>query len=174
MKKNSIRSNATILAYEKGYFFDIEGNVISPSKNKLKIMILKNLPHYPFFNVAMGKRRVNVLVHCLKAYILFGDKVFQNNIEIRHKNNNPMDWSDSNIILGTHKDNMLDIPLEKRNRISKNAAKVLRKFSNDEVREIRKLREQGYTLKEISEIFSVVKSTIFYIVKNRTYSELVA
>ena len=125
---------------------------------------------YPAINVNICGKHFKIRVHRIKAYILYGEKVFEEGIEVRHRNSDKEDFSDKNIILGNRSDNIQDIPREYRIAYATNAASHLRKLNAEEIKHIRdRYNSGGITLLKLSKMYNVTKSTIHYIIKNVTY-----
>jgi hypothetical protein len=153
-------------AYDKGYRSDKNGNIISPfSKKPLKLS--SNSKYYRFC-IRMNGIRVSISVHKFIGYQKYGQNAFAKNIEIRHLDDISTNNCLSNIGIGTHKQNMMDKSSEKRFKISINAAKNKRKFSDSIVKEIRKKRKSGYSYKQLMKEYNISsKGTMSYIINNK-------
>lgn len=151
-------------AVEKGYKVSPEGEVVGLSGKLRKLSLSSS--GYQRFNLR-GLRQV--AVHRLQAYQKFGEKIFEPGIVVRHLNGNPLDNSWDNITIGSQSDNMLDIPQYNRLSQSLKAAAKLRKLSNEEVLNLRKDREDGFSYLQLTEKYGICKSTISYIVNKKTY-----
>lgn len=108
------------VVWEKGYRI-IGGKCYTPKGKILKGTIKKHPIPYRQFSIKLKigeiegiKGARSIMYHGLLAYQLYGDEYFKKGIVARHLNGNSLDNSDDNIILGTQKDNKLDIPKEKR------------------------------------------------------------
>lgn len=171
--RNTIRAKAIIIAEDKGIKFDKDNNLIGVKKSPLKLY-LKN--GYPHFNVSIriggAARKRDVPVHMLKAYYLYGKRALENGIVVRHLNSNKNDFSDENIKIGTNHDNKMDETAEERRRIAKLAANKLRKFSDAEIIEIRKILCFEINLTRFAKIYNVSISTMSYIKNRRTYADI--
>jgi hypothetical protein len=119
-----------LYAIELGYNVDEFGNVSYKGK-KLKLMTMKD--NYLFFNIKMYSESKRIKVHRLVAYQKFGKKIFENGIVVRHLDGNPQNNVWSNIEIGTHSDNMMDIPAEIRKKKAIHAASFLKKYNDAEV-----------------------------------------
>lgn len=156
-----------MIAFERGYHFDNENNFIGLSGKKLKVVIKKG---YPYVSLSLGADQYRqITLHSLKAFSLYGEACFEYGIVVRHKNGNPLDWSDSNILLGTQSQNLCDTPERDRIEHAKKAASYLRKFDDATVLKIRQMKTQGFSYLEIARKFKCAKTTVYYIVKNLTY-----
>lgn len=111
-----------------------------------------------------------VLVHRFKAYKLYGNRLFEDGIQVRHLNGDKLDFSNDNILISTASQNMMDIPLEKRLYSARCAAAKKRKFTDGEVELIRAMVGFGIKAGRIARLYGVRKSTMSYIVNRKTYN----
>lgn len=103
-------------------------------------------------------------IHRIQAYKKYGNKIFEEGIKIRHLNNIPTDNSWDNILTGTHSDNMMDIPKEKRRQMASNPrhnhSAIIKDYNN------------GMTYKQLMQKYNVSsKGTISFIIKKSLVSE---
>jgi len=105
------QKEALLVAISKGYRVDDLGNVFGLKGNILK---LQNSYGYKSFNVRVGKDTTRVPVHRFQAFFKYGKKIFKKGMVVRHKNGDSLNNKKSNILIGTHQQNMMDIPKEKR------------------------------------------------------------
>lgn len=155
-------------AYTKGYRVSADGTVYSYTGNQLIVNYQGRPPHrYARFSLKGNKV---VIVHKLQAYQKFGEKIFQNGMVVRHLNGITTDNSVNNIGMGSQSDNMMDIPEETRLATALIAAKVQRKLTWEEAELLRKDYVAGLTNKELCEKYELAKSTVSYIVNNKTYT----
>ena len=166
--KLSKRNVCLIEAYKKGYYVDDNGNVISPHGRELK---LKNEGGYLRFYMLSDIYNTTypVSVHRFIAYHKFGESLFLKGIQVRHLDNNSLNNLWDNIDIGTQSENMMDIPRKNRIKKAKLAAKKLRKFTNEEIKTIRKEHQNGIPYSQLIKKYNVAKSTISYIINNITY-----
>jgi predicted XRE-type DNA-binding protein len=115
---NTQKKHKVAHAYDKGYRI-IDGQLYNP-KNK----ILKGSIH------AQGYRRTGIIMHgkycefyhhALCAYQKFGEIIFQKDIVVRHLDNDKLNNTESNIDIGTVKDNCRDMGKERLSQLSKQA-----------------------------------------------------
>lgn len=71
------------------------------------------------------------------------------------------------VIAGLHKNS------DKQKAVASALGKSFRKFTEDQVRKIRKLRDMGCTCKDIGHWFNADRTTISLIVHGKTYAEIV-
>lgn len=159
------------LEYSKhiGYSCDDQGNVFSP--NGRAISIRKSKGGYRQITLPFGKHknaRIRVCAHRFIAYIRFGDRVFEAD-NVRHLNGNPADNSKENLTIGSKSDNELDKKPQVRLKAARNAAKFTRALNSDEVKQLRIDRENGLTYKVLCNKYGISKSTVSYIVNQKTY-----
>lgn len=157
------------IAYSKGYTVTPEGVPIGPrgprkTSRSGKWGRLR-------FAIKISDKLKNIEVHRLQAYQKFGEKLYEPNTEVRHKNNNYLDNSFDNLLLGTHQQNVLDLPPEERLRKAKIAANERKSLSDDEVKQLRQDRKY-MTYKELMAKYGIAKSTVSFIVNRKTYADI--
>ncbi len=155
-------------AYELGYRVLPNGDVIGLRGRVLKGWIDKY--GYRYFRV--GKKTGDVAVHRLIAYQKFGSKLYEPGLQVRHLNNDQLCNTPENIDIGTATQNAYDKTPETRLRAARTAAKVQRKITSEEAEEIRRLHNSGVSYRQLTERFGIAKSTVSYIVNNKTYKEV--
>jgi len=108
--------DAVVLAYKKGYRADNRGMVRGPSDKPRKRYAHGKKFKYWTFGIGQpkSKRVLTVQVSHLVALQKFGVDAFQRSECVRHLNGNSLDDSFDNIAIGSQRDNMLDIPKDKR------------------------------------------------------------
>ena len=172
MELSQLSSNV-ICAFEKGYRVNSKGDAISPyggrilrlgySSNKIS-----KYRYYVFTIKNYDNDRRTVLVHKLVAYQKFGIDAFKDGIHIRHLNGNSLDNSYDNIEIGTASSNMMDKPKEVRDRCSITASAQVRKFTDDEVLEMKEKHKNGVTYNELMSEYGITsKGTMSYIINNK-------
>ena len=162
----SIKNKKLVEAYEKGYRV-INGELYNPQGNLLKGFLTDG---YKCFKMYLGRRPnrkgVNVKVHRLVAYQKYGDKLFEENIETRHLDNNKLNNFEDNITIGTHSQNMMDKPKEQRLDVSINAASHLRRWTDEEEKAIREFHNEHRSYAMTMKQFGITsKGSLFYILK---------
>lgn len=161
-----MNSRYEILAKEKGYFVDKQGNAYSPQGNKVGT---RGKDSYLYFGIRVSKTKViKVYIHRLQAYQKFGDLIFNDNIEVRHLNGNSFDNSFKNLAIGTPSENAMDKPESKRKKTSLVASNKLKVYSDELVLEIQRMREAGMTYAELIRKYNIKsKSSLNYILKRK-------
>jgi len=171
MKELSVTNQAVVCAYEKGYRV-VNGNVISPFSDRtraLRLHIDKSYPRYRFSIGVDGRGRYSIDVHKLLAYQKYGEKMFKEGVQVRNLDNDSLNNSEDNIVLGTMSDNMMDRPKEVRQRLSVGASTHIRKFTDREMEEIRALRKKGNSYAALMKRFGISSTGTLYYILNTDY-----
>lgn len=140
---------------ERGYKIDKEGRLYNPKGKEVKGTISKPAGYKQVSLRLLEFSAYKLMFHRIQAYTKFGDKMFEKGLEVRHLNGNKLDNSFDNIEVGTHSENMMDIPELKRRTMSGNP-----KYNHGQILE---WLEEGKTYKEIEDLCGAIKSTISYI-----------
>jgi hypothetical protein len=101
------------------------------------------------------------------AFIKYGDEGLLS--EVRHLDNNKLNSCWQNIVIGTHSDNLFDIPKCDRIAHAKKAAISIRKLSLKEVNSLRKDNLSGISYGQLASKYGISKSTAFYIANHVYY-----
>ncbi len=152
-----------------GYKLTTDGRLVTPTKITNGTVTSTG---YLATKVLVGNKRYNVKLHRLQAYQKFGDELYGSNIVVRHINDDKQDNSWDNIDIGTYSDNAMDRSPKLRKELALNAAKSTRKLSEEQLQLLRTDRERGLSLSFLSKKYSISKSTVSYIVNNKTYKTL--
>lgn len=155
---------ALLKAYQNGY--RIKDGIVYNPNGKILSGTLCSDGYIMFAPTKVDK----VFIHRLVAYQKYGDKIFEEGIEVRHKDNDKLNNFDDNIIIGTHKENMMDISKKER---SKNAGNQSRKHPHEE---IINFYNETRSYKQTMDKFGITsKGTLNYIIKkSMTLDEMVA
>ena len=156
--------NKIQIAYLLGYRVTKDGNLLNPKGIKLGCV---NHHGYEQTGLNVNKKHKNIFTHRLQAYQKYGDKLYEDGIVVRHLNGNALDNSWDNISIGTQRDNILDIPKEKRKRKNLNANKSHIKYPKSLVY---KLREEYNELKSYAKLgrkYNMDRRTISYLINKR-------
>ena len=171
--RTSKQVSTLLTAVNKGYRVDDGGNVISPFSFKFRKLSIsigskRGLPYYRF-NIGVANCEIRpVLVHQLQAYQKFGDEVIKIGVYVRHLDGNSLNNSLSNIAIGSAFDNTMDIPEDVRLFSATTAATAIRKFTDVEMEEIRRLYEKVRSYKHVMEMYDISsKGTLNYILNNK-------
>lgn len=160
-----------LVAYEAGFRITKEGEILSHTGNLISGYVKDFAPGYflRYFSVRFENKPTCAAVHKLQAYQKFGADVLEEGIVVRHRDGNSLNNSFNNILIGTMSDNMMDRCEVDRVSYALIAAKSNRKLSEQQVRSLREDRELGFTYKQLMNKYNIAKSTISYIVNNKTY-----
>jgi hypothetical protein len=161
----TLQKTALIYAYEKGYRVR-DNNVYGIAKNQpLKLMC--STSGYFYFNVKINKKSVKVFLHRLVAYEKYQNKLFEPGVFVRHLNGDSKDNTFNNIYIGTQKENMLDRDPKERLKHAIKASSSIRKFTNDEIKQIKADYSKGLGYKALMQKYSISsKGTLHYILNN--------
>lgn len=121
---------------KRGYMVTEEGVALNPKGFKVGYI---NHSGYIEIKIRIDKKSVAIPVHRLQAFQKYGEKLFINGTVTRHLNGNPLDNSWENIVIGSHSENMMDIPEQIRIKKAKHAASFLKKYNDEEVIEFHEL-----------------------------------
>lgn len=167
MNKSNI---AIIVAHERGYRANAAGDFFSPAGTKLKKSFNNR---YLRFSLITGGEKLTFKIHRFIAYYKFGDGLFQDGIQVRHLDGDPLNNSWDNIAIGTASENRMDIPEKERLRLTKNAAKKLRKLTYEQAEELRKDRKNGLKYKDLVKKYNIARGAAQRIVNKETYVDVV-
>jgi len=125
-------SNKSILeCYLKGYRLSECGKILNTTFNIIYPKSKQN--NYYTFSYRIGNRSIKIKCHRLQAYQKYGNKLFEEGIVVRHLDGNKLNNSCENILIGTHTDNMNDVPKEVRLEKALHATSFVRKYNKEEV-----------------------------------------
>lgn len=151
------------LSAKRGYFVDNTGQMFTPNNKQVKT---KNRQGYVKCTVSVNGRNVSLTAHRLVAYQKYSDKLYENGVMVRHLDGNKLNNTYENIILGSNRDNCMDIPSKERLARAINASKKTIKYDADEVYNF--YIECKKSRKKTQEHFNISSSgTLHYILKNR-------
>lgn len=150
------------LALDKGYLVDKEGKVHNCLG--IELSLSKNKKGYLSFNIRLnGGNPTRLFVHKLQGFQKFGEKIFEDDIVIRHLNGLSTDNSYKNINIGSQSENMMDVPKVKRVVNASNP-----KYPHKDIVEDYK---KGLTYSELGLKYKIKsKGTISFIIKKSLIS----
>lgn len=162
------------LAYQAGYRV-VDGSIISPKGKHLKGRL--STTGYLEFSYRLpvsfkqGIRLTKpVKVHRLVALQKYGDIVFDDSIVVRHKDGNPLNNLEDNILIGNHSDNMMDKPKEVRVRLSMNATVKNRVLTDEEVLNLKTDRfVHGLTYQQLADKYHICDKGHAHYIANHQY-----
>ena len=162
----SDRDIAILLAYDRGYRVNENGELFNPLNKKLNPTLCSE--GYARFNLRVGKRSVgktlHFAVHRLVAVQKFGfDFLKDKLIQVRHLNNNQKDNRPCNIGIGYASENAMDKTSETRKRTAKMALAGRKDLIPEHIREeIKRDRAAGLSYNNLIEKYKIAKSTLSY------------
>jgi hypothetical protein len=136
---------------KKGYTIDKEGTVKNPKGEIIKGSVYNGYRKYSLTSFTLRGYK-------FQAYIKYGDKSMEKGIVVRHKNNNSLDDSWDNILIGTQSDNMMDRPEEERVKHSEKKQYITEELKNKFIKDNR----NGLSHRKIGEKYNVPYSTVMY------------
>lgn len=158
-------------AQRRGYRITTEGKILNPKGEFLQGGYIGHKTKgdlYLKFNIVINGKFKIAKVHVFQAYQKYGDVVFEENILVRHKDDNRENNSWDNILVGTIEDNFHDIPASKRASKSckGHVVKGNRVLSDVEVDEIRLLALQGnLSNRQIARMYGSTSGNISNVVR---------
>lgn len=161
-KKNKLMNYIKYL-HDKGYMVTKEGDTLNPKGEKIG-----SIDRQGYIKIAVrinGKRKV-VNAHRLQAYQKFGNLIFENGIQVRHKNGIKTDNSYDNILIGTYSDNRNDIPSDIRMKSALKASSCNLKYNKSDVINFYNNNGGSYS-KTMIEFGISSKGTLHYILKTK-------
>ena len=144
---------------KRGYKINEEGTLFNPKGKEVKGSISKPAGYKQASLRILEFSAYKLMFHRIQAYQKYGNKLFEEGIEVRHKNGDKLDNSSINILIGTHSENLMDIPKIKRMTMSSSPT-----YDHSKILD---LIESGKSYREIEELLGVKKSSISYI-KNKS------
>ncbi|MCH8067792.1 MAG: HNH endonuclease [Candidatus Marinimicrobia bacterium] len=150
-----------IIAARRGYVVSDHGVAYNPKGDVIGKYINNG---YHDTHIRVNHNVKELMIHRLQAYQKYGHKMFDKGVEVRHKDGNSLNNSWDNILIGTHSDNMLDIPKQIRIKRAAHATSFIRKFNKDKVKEF---HGKNRSYKNTMEEFGITsKGTLNYILNN--------
>lgn len=153
-------------AYDLGYRVTVDGLVVAPSGRVLQPFFKNSQRDYPAFS---GYRKLGkIKVHRLVAYQKWGEDIYRHGVEVRHLDGDITNFSVDNLALGTHQQNALDIPKERRLDRAQKAGNAVRKYDAEKRQEIRRFYVSTRSYKHTMARFGISSSVVQYIVNGWT------
>ena len=164
---DKIKNIVIVAAKSKGYKFDGK-NIVGPTGNIRKLYI--DSKGYKCFNIRvdreLGKRaQRTIYVHRFVAYLKFGNRIFDEEIVVRHLDGNSLNNSFINIGIGSQSDNMMDVSKEKRIERALFASSHRRINNNQKEKEIVEFYKSLRSYKKTMEKYNIKKPYLHYIIK---------
>ena len=148
---------------KRGYLVTEDGILLNPKGFKIGHIDKQG---YIQTSVRINKKVVIFYAHRLQAFQKYGSKLFANDIVTRHINGNSLDNSWNNIVIGSHSENMMDIPEQIRIKKAKYASSFIKKYNDVEVIEFYNTFK---SYKKTMDMFGISsKGTLNYILKKHS------
>lgn len=161
---------ALVEAHTRGYRIHPSGSMVaSPEGNEIRGFTRSRQSLYIFFNIKINGKPRLVSFSRLQAYQKYGERVMESGIVVRHRDGNPKNNSWDNILIGTESENQMDRPAEARLAHARHAASFSRRFTEEQVEDMRNMRKQGFKLSKIGEKYNVGKGHVSVITRNMIY-----
>lgn len=131
----------------------------------------RNKKGYGNFYVSIGHSKDK---HCLahrRSWILTYGEIPEG-LSVLHHCDNPPCVNPKHLFLGTNQDNVDDKVRKGRMQDLKGENHPMRKLTDEQIKEIRALRKDGYTLFALGDKFNVHYSTIGYICSRKHWSHI--
>jgi hypothetical protein len=161
-------------AHSFGYRINADGTIVNPNGKCLRGGRAKSKRYpYNYFSLfalnvpGIYKRTFKVFAHRLQAYQQFGDEMFKEGIVVRHLDGNASNNAINNIAIGTASDNMMDRPRHERLAHAIRAGNSNRRFSDDEVQQIREDHAAGMSYNRLREKWGCSKSQLSFMLSVR-------
>lgn len=151
-------------AYNKGYRI-VNGECVTPKGKILKGTVKKHPLEYRQLSIKTKKGARSITYHGLLAYQLYGEKYFEPNMVARHLNGNGLDNSESNIILGTQKENKFDMSEQERKNAIRKGEITKQKLTPELLQEIKAEYEKGKGAKELYKQYNTCLNTMYIIIR---------
>lgn len=148
------------IASKRGYVVTEDGKLLNPKS----IEIGYNDSGYIMTSIRVKGKSRSLKAHRLQAYQKYGDALYEKDVVTRHFNSDSTDNSWDNIVIGTHSDNMMDIPKQIRIKKALHATSFVRKYNKEEVKNFHKIDKSYKKTMDKFEITS--KGTLHYILNN--------
>lgn len=171
MKRLSNNAKRMLVAYDLGYRVLDDGAVVSPRGTVLSPGT-DSRGYYAFSLKMPGEYAKRVCVHQLAAYQKYGEAVFAPGVETRHLDGIATNNSLDNIAIGTHHDNIMDMPQSARVAKARQASAMQRKLDAHTVNALRLDHICGMSYAGLIARYGITKCAISYIVNGKTYSDV--
>ena len=142
--------------------------MLGEAYSKWSQLSLNNYNGYLCFTIKIDGKPRKVKVHRMQAYQKFKDKIYEDNIVVRHLNGNSFDNTFNNIDIGSPSDNAFDRPKEDRIKHGRLAASFNIKYPKVLIDEIKEFYNNCKSYKKTMEKYNISsKGTLWHILKAR-------
>jgi hypothetical protein len=153
------------IVYEKGYRIK-DNKCFNPKGKEIKGCIKHHPVPYKQLSLKFGKNARSIFFHALLAYQLYGEEYFKKGIVARHLDGDSLNNSENNIVLGTMKDNILDIPSKRRTSKNKKSSETRKKLQDGMREKIINDYKNGSVAKELYKKYDTCLNTIYLIIRS--------
>ena len=159
-----------IIKENENYLIDREGDIISISyqKGKMSAFLTPSKDKDGYLLCALKHKWYKV--HRLVAQHFLNNPLNKKNVN--HINGIKSDNRVENLEWCTHKENMQHAVLNNLNGFAKGEKSPKTKLKNDDIRKIRFLKNNGYTSRQLAEIYNISFGSIRKIVYNERWKHI--
>jgi HNH endonuclease len=147
-------------AVRRGYRVDTEGNAFGPTGRKLSRRVGSG---YYAIGLKVEGRPMNVELHRIAAFQLYGEAVFAEGIEVRHLDGNCSNNAATNLVLGTPSQNSMDRSPEQRRAMAEHASLRRRRLTDAEENALCEDRRAGMEFRALAAKFEISVGAAHYI-----------
>lgn len=156
-----MKNKIEYIASKRGYIVSEEGILYNPKGCKIGFV---NDQGYIQTRIRINKVGVKLKVHRLQAFQKYGVGLYKETVVARHFDGIKTNNSWENILIGTHSDNMMDIPEQIRIKKALYATSFVRKHDK---KKIKKFHKTNKSYKKTMDKFNISsKGTLNYILNN--------
>lgn len=155
-------------AFAAGYRATAEGVIVGPHGSRPQLRAHHKTRYLSFS--APGCRSP-ISVHRFIAFQLFGEPAMSAEC-VRHLDDNRANNRSENIAYGTRSQNQFDIPDARRSLMGQRRNRGRRRFSDEQVREIRRRLVRGQSINSLRKFYGCSLGVIANIRDGRTYQDV--
>lgn len=150
-----IQNQAIVDAFNNGLTVNVKNGKVFGKSGK-ELLPYVNRRGYRVITLDTKNGRSAIKLHRIVAYALYGNDMFENNMVVRHLDDNLENNHPTNLFLGTHSENQLD--RMKRFKLHANQVKVI--------------YNSGLSRRELSDMFDISLNTVSRIRNGHTWSDI--
>lgn len=163
-------------------YLDEDGQVYEKVQENFKKLVISSSSTYNRVSVLINGKKKRYHVHVLMAITFLGldlslHGINSNSLQVDHKDGNKRNNSLENLEVITKRENYnraLKAGCYSKNGYASKgkAKKSLRRFSKEDIAQIKKLKAEGLSYRKIAEQFACNHLAIYQIIKGNTYQDL--